>query len=133
MAKQKPAKVPVSRVRQMADSLMDKSKKLKDFGYDQISIGKARKKNNTYDSVISWEKASAISDSMGIKAKPDYLTGRDHYNRGRQALKQASADSTKAVRFRALADKASAGRDTPLPSSDGIIGTITNKISELFK
>lgn len=134
MAKQKATKVPVTRLRQMADSLMDKSKKLKDFGYDQISIGKARKKNNTYDSVISNEKAAAISKSMGIKGgKPDPLTGREIYNRGTQALKQASADSTKAVRFRALADKATAGRDTPLPSSDGIISNITNRISELFK
>jgi len=36
-------------------------------------------------------------------------------------------------RYQGLVDSKTKGRDTPLPSSDGILGTITNKLSEMFK
>ena len=122
MAKQKPAKVPVSRLREMADSLMDSANRKKQVAYDQKRMGNAAVKNKVGDKQIpTWY--------LGGKT----LSGNDRIKIADKFKKQASADSTKAVRFRALADKASAGRDTPLPSSDGIIGTITNKISELFK
>jgi len=119
MAKQKATKVPVTRVRQMADSLMDNSKKLKQFARPQIAIAEATKKNKVYDKQIG---VSTSNPSTWGQT----LSGRDRYNRGMQALKQASADSTKAVRFRSLADKATAGRDMPLPSSEGIIEKIKN-------
>jgi hypothetical protein len=121
MAKQKPAKVPVSRLREMADSLMDSANRKKQAAYDQKYMGQGAVKNKKGD-------VQVLIDNFGST-----LSGNDRLKIAEKFKKQASADSSKAVRFRALADKATAGRDTPLPSSDGIIGTITNKISELFK
>ncbi len=119
MAKQKPVKVPVTRLSQMADSLMNSSKNWKETAFDLKQMSKGIPYNKTgqkygeiYGTRFSKSEMSNISNSM---------------------QKKASADSTKSVRFKALADKSSAGRDTPLPSSDGIIGSITSKISEFFK
>jgi hypothetical protein len=119
MAKQKPAKVTVTRVRQMADSLMNSSKNWKETAFDFNQMSKGIPYNKT---------GQKYAEIYGTGASKSELV-----NTSNGMQKRASADSTKAVRLRALADKASAGRDKPLPSSDGIISTITNKISELFK
>jgi hypothetical protein len=121
MGKQKAAKVPVSRIRQMADSLMDLSNRKKQTAYEQKSMGQGAVRNGKGN-------VQVLVDNFGST-----LSGNDRLKIADKFKKQASADSAKAVRFRALADKATAGRDKPLPSSDGIISTITNKISELFK
>jgi len=114
MAKQKPTKVPVSRVRQMADSLQKRA--VADFHWANATEKLAKKEKNT-----------TVKNILSQHAEQ---TWRDfNHNYGKADRYRASADKAVA----AAKAKASAGRDTPLPSSDGIIGTITNKISELFK
>lgn len=129
MTKFKKGQVSVTRAREMADSLMDKSKRLKDGGYAQLEMGKAAIKNG-----VGGKKLPADGGDINLLGRT--LSGIDRYNIGKKAIKQASADSTKAVRLRANADKAmaaanaklkaQAGRDKPLPSSDGILSTIKN-------
>jgi hypothetical protein len=106
MEKQKPVKVPVTRLRQMADSVRNEAfwdyKTAKDLYFK----GKSAK---------------------NASEKQMYKNAEDKSN------KLVDYNVAKAKRYDLAADKATAGRDTPLPSSDGIIGSITSKISELFK
>ena len=139
MGKQKAAKVPVSRIRQMADSL-------------ESSAGSARSAGNIFmkgaKNVEKREKKSGMKEVTTIHsgrlfsdASKTFNGSEDWKKHGQMFLNRAAHNTEKANRYRAVADKAEAaakakaaiGRDKPLPSSDGIISTITNKISELFK
>jgi hypothetical protein len=131
MEKMKPGQISAKRAYEISDSLMDKSKKLKEFAYPQIRIGKATIKNKVADKQVS-------SSTSNPKTWGNTLSGRDRLNIGQKALKEASADSSKAVRLKNRADaavakaKATAGRDMPLPSSEGMMSKIANGLSTLF-
>lgn len=112
MAKQKAAKVPVTRVRQIADSLNKKAQYqagAMDFAVDRLKKSKSPA-----------EKSIATSILNGLARSSDY-----NYQKSDRLKSIADAAMAKA--------NAQKGRDTPLPSSDGIISNITNRISELFK
>jgi hypothetical protein len=131
MAKQKPnTKITAKRAYEISDSLMDKSKKLKEFAYPQIQIAKGTMKNGVFD-----KQVMIPGSYTGNGART--LSGRDRLNIGQKALKEASADSSKAVRLKSRADQAmnnanAAGRDVPLPSSEGMMSKIASGLSSLF-
>jgi hypothetical protein len=130
MEKMKPGQISAKRAYEISDSLMDKSKKLKEFAYPQIRIGKATIKNKVADKQVS-------SSTSNPKTWGNTLSGRDRLNIGQKALKEASADSSKAVRLKSRADQAmnnanAAGRDVPLPSSEGMMSKITSGLASLF-
>lgn len=85
-------KVSVNRARQVADSLMNNSKSLKETAFDQIQMSKGIPYNKTgskyqdiYGSGVSKTERASIANSM---------------------QKKASTDSSNSVRYKALADKA---------------------------
>lgn len=120
----KPGQISAKRAYEISDSLMDRSNKLKEFASPQIQIGKATIKNKVADRQLP----TLAKPFEG----PATLSGRDRLNIGQKALKQASADSSKSVRLKSRADAAMAkanaavGRDTPLPSSEGLFSKIKN-------
>lgn len=112
MAKQglKKGQVTAKRAYEMADSLQKKAQfqaGAMDFEAQRLKYAKTPQ-----------EKADATSILEGLSRVSNH--------------NYAKADRYRNNANKAVA-KATAGRDTPLPSSDGIIGSITNKISELFK
>ena len=121
MAKMKPGQISAKRAYEISDSLMDRSNKLKEFASPQIRIGKGTIKNGVFDKQVP----------VRFPGGPT-LSGRDRLNIGQKALKQASADSSKSDRLKSRADaamakaNAAAGRDTPLPSSEGLFSKIKN-------
>ena len=125
MAKMKPGQISAKRAYEISDSLMDNSKRLKEFAYPQIQIGKATIKNKVAD------KQVLLPGSYTFNG-PRTLSGRDRLNIGQKALNQASADSSKSVGLKSRADAAMAkanaavGRDTPLPTSEGLFSKIKN-------
>lgn len=91
---------------------------------------------------VTAKKAYEMSDSLKNVSYTDHSISRQFKKEGNNKAANEFYNSAiiahqKSDRLKSIADKAvskaAAGRDTPLPSSDGIIGTITNKISELFK
>jgi hypothetical protein len=86
-------KVPVKRVREVADSLMDSSVRKKRFAAGQKSIGDGTVKNKVADKQV-----------MTFSGKT--LSGNDRLKIAENARKQASTDSSNSVRYKALADKA---------------------------
>jgi hypothetical protein len=150
MAKQglKKGQVTAKRAYEMADSLMNNSSRNKYYASEQKGVAESAIKRGNWPGglgvgkpaqKISNKNTKFLSGVPSDEPSGNPLSYNQRIKLSDKYLKQASADSTKAVRFRANADKAMAaankatGRDTPLPSSDGIIGTITGKISELFK
>jgi hypothetical protein len=111
MEKMKPGQISAKRAYEISDSLMDKSKKLKEFAYPQIRIGKATIKNKVADKQVS-------SSTSNPKTWGNTLSGRDRLNIGQKALKEASADSSKAVRLKSRADQAMAKANTIKPTKD---------------
>ena len=111
MAKMKPGQISAKRAYEISDSLMDKSKRLKEFAYPQIQIAKGTIKNKVFDKQV---RTLTLTQNS-----PYSLSGRDRLNIGQKALKEASADSTKSVRLKSLADAAmkKANRDYPLSES----------------
>lgn len=80
---------------------------------------------------VSATRAYQIADSLTKKAQ--LQAGATDYKGAKfpkQLLSSSEANYQKAERIRSAADKAmkkaTAGRDTPLPSSDGIISKIKN-------
>jgi hypothetical protein len=92
-------KVPVKRVREVADSLMDSSVRKKRFAAEQKSIGDATVKNKVAD------KQVLLPGSYSSNG-PRTLSGNDRLKIAEKARKQASTDSSNSVRYKALADKA---------------------------
>jgi hypothetical protein len=92
-------KVPVSRVREVADSLMDSSTRKKRFAAEQKYIGDGTVKNKVAD------KQVLLPGSYSFNG-PRTLSGNDRLKIAEKARKEASTDSSNAVRYRALADKA---------------------------
>ena len=137
MDKLKPGKISTKRAYEISDSLMDKSNRLKAAAYDQRMIGKGTIKNKVADKQVSTFAFPTFHkpSSRG----PATLSGNDRLKIADNLQKQASADSAKSVLLKNRADaavakaKAAAGRDVPLPSSEGIMSTISNKLSQLFK
>lgn len=131
MAKMKPGQISAKRAYEISDSLMDRSNSLKAAAIPQIRMGKGAIKNKVGDRQIS----VSTSDP---KTWGKTLSGRDRVNIGQKFLKQASADSAKSVGLKTRADAAMAkanaavGRDTPLPSSEGMMSKIANGLSTLF-
>ena len=125
----KPGQITAKRAYEVADSLMDRSKRLKESAYEQIYIGKGAIKNGVGDKQVRINTSDLSA--------PYSLSGRDRLNIGQQRLKEASADSSKSVRLKSRADQAmnnanAAGRDVPLPSSEGLMSKITSGLSSLF-
>ena len=114
MAKQeKTTKLPVKRVYELSDSLAQASQKPLNWKGGQKSV------------------ASQLKSQESNRLKSQLFK-----NRADEALKKAGdvpRDYRFDTKYNTKYTNPTAGRDTPLPSSDGIIGTITNKISELFK
>lgn len=102
---------------------------------------------------LTAKRVYAISDSLrkesglagvgsplsGLNKKSTAADSARAYKAGFARIEAAEKNKKESIRLKNIADKAVAnakakvGRDTPLPSSDGIIGSITSKISELFK
>ncbi len=104
---------------------------------------------------LTAKRVYAISDSLrkesglagvgsplsGLNKKSTAADSAKAYKAGFARIEAAEKNKKESVRLKGIADKAmananaklKAGRDKPLPSSDSIIGSITNKISELFK
>lgn len=105
MAKMKPGQVPAKRAYQMADSLQKRA----DFDLQWAKgVGKVanEEKNPSIKSVLLKNSAKSYNDFMHNYEKSNrYRTNADN------AVNKA---------------KATAGRDMPLPSSEGIIGKIKN-------
>lgn len=101
MAKMKPGQVSVTRAREMADSLR----------HESFLDSKAAKY-----SYLKSKSATNASDKQMYKRALDINNKFADYNRG------------KAERYENAANKAmaQAGRDKPLPSSDGILSKIKN-------
>ncbi len=120
----KKGQVTAKRAYEMADSLMNLANRKKQAAYDQKYMGQGAVKNGKGD-------VQVLVNNFG-----GTLSGNDRLKIAEKFKKQASADSTKSVRLKANADKAmaaanaklkaQAGRDKPLPSSDGILSTIKN-------
>lgn len=83
--------------------------------------------------------AGVGSPLSGLNKKSTAADSAKAYKAGFARIEAAEKNKKESVRLKGIADKAmanaklKAGRDKPLPSSDSIIGTITNRISELFK
>ena len=114
MKKFKKGQASVTRTREVADSLRHEAfldSKAAKYSYLESKLAKNASDKQMYD------RALEINNKFA------------NYNRSK-------ADRYENAANKAMANaklKSTAGRDTPLPSSDGIIGTITNKISDLFK
>lgn len=119
----KPGQISAKRAYSLADSLMTNSKSLKETAFDQIQMSKGipynkngQKYQDIYGGGFSKTERIGIANSM---------------------QKKASADSSKSVRLKTRADQAmnkanAAGRDMPLPSSEGMMSKIANGLSTLF-
>lgn len=85
-----------------------------------------------YDMADSLKNVSYTDHSISrqFKKEGNNKAANEWYNSAISAHKKS--DRLKSIADKAI-NKAASGRDKPLPSSDGIIGSITNKISELFK
>lgn len=105
MGKQKNTKLPVSRIYAISDSLKKKAQ----FQAGGMDFAAQRLKS----AKTPQEKKDATSIIEGLSRSSEH-----NYQK---------SDRLKSVADKAMATakiKATAGRDTPLPSSDGIIGTI---------
>jgi hypothetical protein len=124
MAKIKPGQISAKRAYEISDSLMTNSKSLKETAFDQMQMSKGVPYNKTgqkyqdiYGGGFSKKERVGIANSM---------------------QKKASADSAKSVGLKSRADaamakaNATAGRDTPLPSSEGMMSKITSGLASLF-
>jgi hypothetical protein len=124
MAKIKPGQISAKRAYDISKSLMDNSKFLKEASFDQMQMSKGIPYNKTgqkyqdiYGQVFSKTERAGIANRM---------------------QKQASVDSAKSVGLKSRADAAMAkanaavGRDTPLPSSEGMMSKITSGLASLF-
>lgn len=123
MAKMKPGQISAKRAYEVSDSLMGKSKSLKETAFDQMQMSKGIPYNKT------GQKYQDIYGGGFSKTERAGIANR--------MQKQASADSTKAVRLKSRADQAmnnanAKGRDMPLPSSEGMMSKIANGLSSLF-
>lgn len=114
----KPGQISAKRAYEISDSLMKKSNSLKETAFDQIQISKGIPYNKTggkYQDIYGG--GFSKSERIGI---------------ANRMQKQASADSSKSVGLKSRADaamakaNAAAGRDTPLPSSEGLFSKIKN-------
>ena len=114
----KPGQISAKRAYEISDSLMKKSNSLKETAFDQIQMSKGIPYNKTggkYQDIYGG--GFSKSERIGI---------------ANRMQKQASADSSKSVRLESRADaamakaNAAAGRDTPLPSSEGLFSKIKN-------
>ncbi len=94
-------KVPVKRVREVADSLMDSSIRKKRFAAEQKSIGDGTVRNKVADKQVM---IPGSYSGNGVRT----LSGNDRLKIADKARKQASTDSSNSVRYKALADKAMA-------------------------
>lgn len=121
----KPGQISATKAYAVSESLMKKSNSLKEAAFDQIQMSKGIPYNKTggkYQDIYGGGFSNA--ERIGI---------------ANRMQNQASADSSKSVRLKSRADQAMAkanaaiGRDTPLPSSEGIMSKITNTLSDLFK
>jgi hypothetical protein len=92
-------KVPVKRVREIADSLMESSVRKKRFAAEQKSIGDATVRNKVADKQVM---IPGSYSGNGVRT----LSGNDRLKIADKARKQASTDSSNSVRYKALADKA---------------------------
>lgn len=113
----KPGQISAKRAYEISDSLMKKSNSLKETAFDQIQMSKGIPYNKTggkYQDIYGG--GFSKSERIGI---------------ANRMQKQASADSSKSVRLKSRADQAmnnanAAGRDVPLPSSEGLFSKIKN-------
>jgi hypothetical protein len=117
MAKMKPGQISAKRAYEISDSLMTNSKSLKETAFDQMQMSKGipysktgQKYQDVYGGGFSKTERIGIANSM---------------------QKKASADSSKSVRLKSRADQAmnnanAAGRDMPLPPSEGLFSKIKN-------
>lgn len=93
----KAPKLTASRVREIADSLMESSNSKKQTAYKQNAMGKAAIKNGVGDKQVGvWGR-----DFGDIGT----LSGRDRINIANKLRKEASSDSSESVRLRSLIKK----------------------------
>jgi len=139
----KKGQVTAKRAYEMADSLMNNSRTNKYFASQQKGIAESAIKRGNWPGGLGVGKpAQKISNKntkfpSGAESDKPYgesLSYNQRIKLSSDYLKQSSADSTKSAQLKAKADKsvaaakakAQAGRDKPLPSSDGILSTIKN-------
>lgn len=90
------SKVPIKRVKEIADSLMKESNRKKEVAYNQERIGKSLVKKGLGDKVDTYW----FSDGkLGIGKQEALPTGRQRLEIARKARESASADSAKSVRL----------------------------------
>ncbi len=137
----KKGQVTAKRAYEMADSLASSASSAKAAGNLFMNAAKnvaKREKKTGMKEVTTIYPGGATSLSMpdAIKNSKTFNGSDDWKKHGQMFLNRATHNSEKATRYRANADKAmaaanaklkaQAGRDKPLPSSDGILSTIKN-------
>jgi hypothetical protein len=117
-AKQKPAKISAARTREVADSLMNTYKAKSDLAQQQkyISEGQLKNQKRNLDSAEYKREYKNYQDNNTAKSDKKISSILSRYNTTPTAerfkamsdvnKKEASVDSTNAVRYRKLADKA---------------------------
>lgn len=129
MAKMKPGQVSAKSVYKISNSLMDKSNLKKKIGDNIVKSAKDEiKRTNLVSKMGSSFLGSKYASEVNDKLKNSGSFLQNAINDKNKLYKGAKKDSLKSVNLKSRADKAmaQAGRDMPLPSSEGIIGKIKN-------
>ncbi len=133
----KKGQVTAKRAYEMADSLASSAAAAKSAGKIFMrgaeNVAKREKKSGMKE-VTTISSGGMFSDAF--KNSKTFNGSEEWKKHGQMFLNRAAHNSEKATRYRANADKAmaaanaklkaQAGRDKPLPSSDGILSTIKN-------
>jgi hypothetical protein len=103
-----------------------------------IGVFKTVKNRTTVGGVAKpYDYTTTSIDTTGYsKGKPSYKLKTETGESDKLGLNKVASKTTKTISRKevpSVLKSLATGRDMPLPSSDGIVNTITNKISELFK
>jgi hypothetical protein len=135
MAKMKPGQISAKRAYEISDSLSKNANASKYAGNLYMKGANAMQKREEK----SGKQETMILDPSRKIGDAFELTGNKAVRAfGTSMLNRATANSEKATRLKTRADAAMAkanaavGRDTPLPSSEGMMSKIANGLSTLF-
>lgn len=107
----------------------------------QISAKRAYEMSDSLkkEAASSYRVADLYYSAAGNKQKIMSMQPSDLVNYAEKQVRSADYNTSKSKMLKSRADAAmakanlAAGRDTPLPSSEGIMSKITNTLSDLFK
>lgn len=125
----KPGQVSAKNAYKISNSLMDKSNLKKKIGDNIVKSAKDEiKRTNLVGKMGPSFLGSKYSSEVNDKLKNSVSLLENATNNRNKLYQGAKKDSLKSVNLKSRADAAmaQAGRDTPLPSSDGIIDKIKN-------